>query len=535
VLVAVLVVGSVLTFAYSARFVLGVVGVTGRAFAARGTAPAGAPDTRSAEPPSIPFVGPAVVLTIVTVATGLGPRLIDALVRSATTTLHRDASPKAVVLWAGVNTALVTSVAIIVAGLVLTSIRRRFADLQRRVHRIVEPIPDADRSFWAIVSGTSKTAKRITRVVQNGSLPIYLMVILGVATIATTAPAVAGVDELPAFTTRWAHLPIAVVIAIAAIGSTIVRRRIAAALMLGAVGYAMSVLYVIEGAPDLALTQFAIETLATVLFVLVLRFLPRRISGPSAGIVAPVRLAVSIAVGLSAFVLAISAGAARSDVTAPQISDEMLARSIPDGKGGNVVNVILVDFRGLDTLGEITVLLVAGLGVVALARAIGRTGRSADMPPTEQLPILDLFSRLLFGSIVVLAVYFLFAGHNQPGGGFVGGLTAGAAISLRYVAGGSDAVRRTIPLAPTTVLGGGLLIAVTTAVVPLLTGGAVLEHAAFEADLPLLGTIKATSALPFDIGVFFVVVGLVLMAYEAFGGEPDGDGDVATSIGGVGR
>ena len=535
VLVAVLVVGSILTFAYSARFVLGILGVTGRAFAARGAAPAGAPDSRTAAAPSLPFIAPAVVLTVATVATGIGPRIVDSLVRAATTTLHRGASPKSVVLWAGFNTALVLSVVIIGLGLALTMVRRRFADVQRGVHRWVEPFPDADRTFWAIVTGTSKMAKRLTRIVQNGSLPIYLMVILGLATVATTAPAVAGVDGLPEFTTRWAHLPIAIVIAIAAIGSTVVRRRIAAALMLGAVGYAMSVLYVIEGAPDLALTQFAIETLATVLFVLVLRYLPRRISGPSSGIVAPVRLAVSIAVGLSAFVLAISAGAARDDVAGAQISDEMLRRSVPDGKGSNVVNVILVDFRGLDTLGEITVLLVAGLGVVALAKAVGRTGRAAEVFPLERLPILDLFSRLLFGSIGVLAVYFLFAGHNQPGGGFVGGLTAGAAISLRYVAGGSDAVRRTVPVAPTTVLGGGLALAVGTAIVPLLTANDVLEHAAFEVDLPLLGTIKATSALPFDVGVFFVVVGLVLMAYDAFGGGSEVDREVAGPIGDLSR
>jgi multicomponent Na+:H+ antiporter subunit A len=119
----------------------------------------------------------------------------------------------------------------------------------------------------------------------------------------------------------------------------------------------------------------------------------------------------------------------------------------------------------------------------------------------------------------VLAAYFLFAGHNQPGGGFVAGLTAGAAISLRYVAGGADAVRRSVPVKPWTVLGGGLTLAAATAIVPLLLGESILEHAVWEADLPLIGTMKTTSALPFDIGVFFVVVGLSLMAYEAFGDE----------------
>ena len=135
----------------------------------------------------------------------------------------------------------------------------------------------------------------------------------------------------------------------------------------------------------------------------------------------------------------------------------------------------------------------------------------------KRLLILDTSVRVLFQSILVLSLYFLFAGHNQPGGGFVGGLTAGAAISLRYVAGGVDAVRASFRFAPWTILGTGLAVAVVTALVPVTLGGAVLEHASWEADVAVLGTVKATSALPFDAGVYFVVLGLVLMAFEAFG------------------
>jgi len=125
----------------------------------------------------------------------------------------------------------------------------------------------------------------------------------------------------------------------------------------------------------------------------------------------------------------------------------------------------------------------------------------------------------------VLSLYFLFAGHNQPGGGFVGGLAAGAGISLRYVQGGVAAVRRTFRLAPSTILGGGLVISLTTVIVPLLTGNNVLEHAKIERDLPLLHHVKVTSALSFDIGVYFVVLGLVLMAFEAFGEDLDHEMD----------
>ncbi len=133
--------------------------------------------------------------------------------------------------------------------------------------------------------------------------------------------------------------------------------------------------------------------------------------------------------------------------------------------------------------------------------------------------IIDVSVRLLYPSIIVLSLYFLFAGHNQPGGGFVGGLTAAAAISLRYVAGGVVAVRRSFRLRPWTILGSGLALSVGTAIFPLLLGESILEHATFTAHPPLLGEVKTTSALPFDIGVYGIVIGLVLMIFEAFGDD----------------
>ena len=134
--------------------------------------------------------------------------------------------------------------------------------------------------------------------------------------------------------------------------------------------------------------------------------------------------------------------------------------------------------------------------------------------------IVDMTARLVFHSAIVLSVYLLFAGHDQPGGGFVGGLVAGAAITLIYVAGGIDDVRALSRVRAWTVLGAGLLVASATALVPLVAGGSVLEGASAAVDLPLLGHVEVTSALGFDVGVYGVVVGLVLMVYEAFGEEP---------------
>lgn len=135
--------------------------------------------------------------------------------------------------------------------------------------------------------------------------------------------------------------------------------------------------------------------------------------------------------------------------------------------------------------------------------------------------IVDTVIRIVFHSALVLSMYLLFAGHNQPGGGFVGGLVASAAFALVYVAGGYEDVRSLSRLRPWTVLGSGLLVAALTAFIPLLTGDPVLDSGHWGEDLPALGHVDVGSALLFDIGVYGVVVGLVLMVIEAFGEDSD--------------
>ena len=152
----------------------------------------------------------------------------------------------------------------------------------------------------------------------------------------------------------------------------------------------------------------------------------------------------------------------------------------------------------------------------------GQAPRPDALMPTQGRPlILETTIKLIYHSILVLALYFLFAGHNLPGGGFVGGLMVGAAVSLRYLAGGSAAVQSTFVLRPHLILGIGLVVAATTALVPIILGGSVLEHGSFTVDIPAIGHVKFTSTLAFDIGVFLVVVGLVLLAFEAFGDDFD--------------
>lgn len=136
--------------------------------------------------------------------------------------------------------------------------------------------------------------------------------------------------------------------------------------------------------------------------------------------------------------------------------------------------------------------------------------------------ILDVVGRASFHTILVFSLYLLFAGHNAPGGGFVGGLVGGAAFVLRYANRGAGGVRQASPLPWERVLGSGLLLSGVTGVAGWFVGGDFLESAALEVTLPLLGTVKATTALPFDAGVYLVVVGLELAALRTLGAEEPG-------------
>jgi multicomponent Na+:H+ antiporter subunit A len=356
----VIVIGSILTFTYSARYVLGLFGYLAE--------DADASASRSAPAPALVFWAPAAVLTVITIAAGLAPVLIDDLVGAATIAIDPVASPSTVELWSGFNTAFVLSLVIIGSGLVLVWFREAVERGQGAAHRGIAHVPSGDDSFIAVLRSLDLAANRTTAYVQSGSLPTYLLVIMSTAAIVPIIPMLPELDTLPDWVEDPIQIPLVAIILGAALGAALVKRRIAAAVMLSAVGFAMAGLYEVRGAPDLALTQFGIETLGTVLFVLVLRFLPSRFVDLAPAIVRPVRLVVSFLVAGAIFVYALVVSDARSDVSAPSISEEMIARANPDGDGRNVVNIILVDFRGFDTMGEITVLVVAAVGAVSLAR-----------------------------------------------------------------------------------------------------------------------------------------------------------------------
>jgi multicomponent Na+:H+ antiporter subunit A len=508
--VALVVAGSMLTVAYSARFYLGAFVLPRRRARATG----------EANVPSWGFVAPAAVLAAVGIVLGVAPQLEDELASVGipgypSVSVHLE-------VWHGWNLALALSALTLVGGAAIVLL----GGPVQRLLATGRKVPSAQRAYLGLLRGVSEGSRRVTGVVQNGSLPVYAGVILATAAILPVVAAASSWrwSEWPAIVGPIANVPIAILLVVTALGAARVRRRFSAAVLLGAVGYSMAALFVSFGAPDLALTQAAIETLSTVLFVLVLRRLPPRFERQSTGRRRVLRLAIAALVGVGVFVFALAASGVR--ITSP-VSSEMVERAVPDGGGHNVVNVILVDFRSLDTLGEITVLVAASIGAVALAR-VGRrvAAQRGTVPevvsgtPVKRVVFFDVSSQLLFHAVLMGSLWLLFAGHNQPGGGFVAGLLAGSAIALRYIAGGMTEVRSLSRFRPWTVLGVGLIIAVITATAPLLNGHEVLEVSTATLHLPLAGAVKVSSALVFDVGVYITVIGMVLMVFEAFGDEP---------------
>jgi multicomponent Na+:H+ antiporter subunit A len=365
-----LVVGSCLTVAYTVRFVVGTffsgVRETHRSVAVRVTQ--GVPTTF--------LVAPA-VLAALGVLFGVAPALLDGLVDASVRALVPGSNPPPVQIWHGVTLALVLSLLTYLVGGLLAWARDSLSYLLSRGARI----PAGELVYLRSLRVLNVVSDRVTSTVQGGSLPVYAGVILLTAAV-LPGVAIVRADAWPTsldLVPQPAQLPLAVLAVGGAAAAAVTRRRFVAALCVGVTGYAMAGLFVIHGAPDLALTQVTVETLTVIVFVLVLRRLPGRFSGSGTVTRRAQRLAISLMVGATVFIFAIVAGSSR---TAVPVSAEMVARSLSDGHGRNVVNVILVDFRAMDTLGEITVLTASAIGAVALARAVRRPGspRRTDQP-----------------------------------------------------------------------------------------------------------------------------------------------------------
>ena len=500
---------------------------------------------------------PIEVLVVLCLVVGIVPQwsIGPALALAAQPVVGGPLPVYSLALWHGINKPLVMSLVALAGGVLL------FAWLSPRLEsRRLRGVPllgriDGQRVFHAVMLGLDALARQLTRWLSSSRLqPQMLLMVLAAMAVATASMWQGGItwghrERVPAsvaFALPWVA---GVVLAVAA--AVMAKfQRLAAMIMLGGVGLIVSLTFLWFSAPDLALTQLTVEVVTTILLLLGLRWLPRRKRGDEP----PFSLRVKLRRGRD-LVIAVAAGTGMAALAyammtrpAPQsISPFFIDRALPEGGGTNVVNVMLVDFRGFDTLGEICVLAIVGLTVYGLLRRF-RPPREVDqLPPQQRLVPADLVTdldnprtaadsapgymqvpavlvRLLLPVSAVIAVYFFLRGHNEPGGGFAAGLVVAIAFVLQYVVAGTRWVEAHLRLRVVRWIGVGLLIAVATGTGSMLLGYPFMTTHTAHLTLPVLGELHIASAMAFDLGVFCVVVGstlliLTALAYQSIRGH----------------
>ncbi|GAA1917801.1 Na+/H+ antiporter subunit A [Nocardioides hwasunensis] len=540
VLLAGVVVGSALTAAYSARFVWG-------AFGNREIHGAGSEHDAPAEvhPPAPGFVAAPVVLAALTVALGFAGGPLTTLLEQPAEGFPAGVHHPELTLWHGVGTPLLLTVLALAGGALLFLAREPVARVQTRLAHDWS----LERAYRGGMRLLDRSAVEVTGVVQRGSASAYLAIILLVVVLLPGSTLLRGLDDVRV--RAWdtpAQAVVGVVIAAAAVLTVRSRRRIRAVLLVGVTGYGTAVLFVLHGAPDLALTQALVETLTVVVFVLALRRLPQFFTDRPLSARRHLRAVLGAAVGAVTGGFLLVAGAAR---TAEPVSTALPKQALEFGGGGNIVNVILVDTRAWDTLGELSVLVAAATGVASLIYVSARgadirrvhdipypagvtkvptgPGRRAWLPgsrtmaPEKRSIIFEVVVRLVFHTLIVISIYFLLAGHNDPGGGFAAGMTTGLALVVRYLAGGRYELDEAAPVDAGRLIGAGLSVAALSALLPMAFGGVVLQSAIIDVPIPLLGELHLVTSVLFDVGVYLVVVGLVLDLLRALGSHIDRD------------
>ncbi|MGA7266311.1 MAG: hydrogen gas-evolving membrane-bound hydrogenase subunit E, partial [Aestuariivirga sp.] len=298
--------------------------------------------------------------------------------------------------------------------------------------------------------------------------------------------------------------------------------RLLALIFIGVIGLIVSLAFAYLSAPDLALTQASVEVVTIILLLLALNFLPKGTPHESSGSRRLRDGILASLVGLGAGLLTFQIQA--SNFSQASISAYHLANAKPGGGGTNVVNVILVDFRGFDTFGEIIVLGIAALVIYALtetllAGAVGR--RLADRPPDtgeagDSHPLMMVIATRVMMPITLMVGLFIFLrGHNQPGGGFIAGLVVAIALIMQYMASGFDwaAARQKYPYHG--IIAAGIFAALLTGLGSLVLGYPFLTSSYGYFKLPFIEKFELATAMAFDAGVFLCVVGAVMLALES--------------------
>jgi multicomponent Na+:H+ antiporter subunit A len=497
---AIAVIGAALTFAYSARIFFGIF--------------FGPLTQRNLYEPSWLFLAPAFIPAIAGLVLGLAPGLLNGIIDRTTVDVGFTMVQSDLSLWHGISIALGLSATAITLGLIL-HFRRRWVI---RFLGEEPPTPLGPVIFDRIWNAGVKFGANVGRNAHSTSVGVHLsgvvllFIALTVAAIVIIPGSVAGLGVALPGAMEPVDIAILVLLITAVAFLARARSALAALVLAGFIGLIIAVWLLLLGAPDVALTLLLVEFLTVVVAAPVLARLPvhRDVGRSTLAAVSAVVVGAISGLGVWAF----TGRREPSDLSA-----YFLTQAEDLTGGTNVVNTILVDFRGLDTLGEVTVLFAAALGLLAAA-AVGMKAREDAMSEVlgiGERAVLRVGAHIIVPLLLFAAIVLFWRGHDEPGGGFIAGLVAGAAIAVASISG----IHLRIPSSP-ALLASGLLIALISGLVGPLTGGAILEPV--KVGVPIIGPL--TSSLVFDLGVALIVVGLVRTALQRLDGlDPDDNDD----------
>jgi multicomponent K+:H+ antiporter subunit A len=429
-------------------------------------------------------------------------------------------------LWHGFNLPLLMSAIALFAGIVLY----RTLAKNKRLHGISSEAwfgrGTGRQIFESSIDGLFAGAGRLTQALENGSLQRYLALMVGAVIVLAAAPLLGsgmGTGDRALMPANVLAMVMWVLLLVTCAALVLGHHnRFRTVVLVGLVGLVVSLVFVSLSAPDLALTQLSVEVVSTVLLLMGLALLPQTTPRESSTgrKTRDAVLALLAGVGVASLAWVFMTRGHES------ISWYFLEQSLPKGGGTNVVNVILVDFRGYDTWGEITVLGIAALGVLALMDGF-RTRRGSvdgDGLPwtfTQQPLLLRVAASVVLPLALVFSLYIFMRGHNMPGGGFIAGLITAVALVLQFMALGQSraemfmrahAGRRFVQW-----IGAGLGIAGLTGVAAFVFGRPFLTSAHGHPTVGVLGELPLASAAVFDLGVYLTVVGATLLTLSVLG------------------
>ena len=476
------------------------------------------------DPPAGLWLAPAFLVVLVVVI-GVAPFVAEPFIKMVTASVLGDVAdvPKAYFkIWHGLVPALYMSMIAVVGGLVMLAVFKPALRIWDNI-----PRPEAKHIFDAVIAFTVSLSRRIIAPLHDGSFTRYAAIMAVTVILVGYHAWATGTVSAPTRAVQPANLVQIggwLMLVAATLGLVFLHRnRLLSLILIGIVGLVVSVGFVFFSAPDLAMTQLTVEVVTIILLLLALNFLPNHTPVESTMLRRMRDGGIAVVGGLA------TAGMAYHyllrDTVAPSISEFHLANSYKGGGGTNVVNVILVDFRGFDTYGEIIVLGIAALLIFALTETLldgpvraRLLNRKPDQPRAGGMHpmMMVVMTRVIMPVVMMVGFYIFLRGHNQPGGGFIAGLVVSIGVVMQYMASGFNWTNARIRYPYHGVIGAGVLIAGLTGIGSWFFAKPFLTSDFTYVRIPPFQEFELATAALFDLGVFLAVVGAVMLSLESF-------------------